>query len=159
MIEAGATVPDFTLTDDHDRTVQWNSLRGKPVIVFAYPRANTPGCTKEACSFRDLAPEFAKRGAVVLGISADSPKAQGSFREKYELTMPLLADPQHVVLAPWGIWGEKTLYGKKSMGIRRSTFLFDKDGVLRKVWPNVKVEGHADKVLAALDEVLTGRSV
>lgn len=153
MIEPGTRVDDFTLQDDRGQAVSWSAFRGQPVVVFFYPRANTPGCTKEACAFRDLGPEFAKRGVKVIGMSGDSVKAQGGFREKYDLTMPLLADPQHEVLEPWGVWGEKKLYGKISQGIRRSTFLFDADGVLRHVWPAVRVEGHADKVLEKIDEI------
>jgi peroxiredoxin Q/BCP len=153
MLEAGATVPDFALQDDQGRTVRWSELRGKPVVVFAYPKANTPGCTKEACAFRDLGAEFAKRGVTVLGISGDSVKAQAKFRDAYGLSTPLLADPDRSVLMPWGIYGEKKMYGKTVQGIKRSTFLFDRDGVLRHVWPNVKVDGHAEAVLKKVDEL------
>ena len=153
MLEAGATVADFTLKDQSGTEVRWSKLRGKPVVVFAYPKADTPGCTKESCAFRDLSAEFEKRGVQVYGLSADTTASQAKFAKKYDLNMPLLADPDHVILEPWGIWGEKTNYGKTSMGIKRSTFLFDKKGVLVRVWPAVKVDGHAEAVLAAVDEM------
>lgn len=153
MLEAGATVADFSLQDDQGKTVTWSGLRGKPVVVFAYPKASTPGCTKEACAFRDLNAEFAKRGVAVLGISADSVKAQAKFRDAYGLATPLLADPEKAVVTAWGIYGDKMMYGKTVKGIKRSTFLFDRDGVLRHVWPNVKVEGHAEAVLKKVDEL------
>ena len=152
-LEVGTKPPNFTVKDDLGQDVPWAAFRGRPVAVFFYPKASTPGCTKEACAFRDLSGEFAKRGVRVVGMSADSTKAQAGFKHKYALDMPLLCDPGHVVLEPWGVWGEKSLYGKKMMGIRRSTFLFDKDGVLVKVWPAVKVDGHAEAVLRAVDEI------
>jgi peroxiredoxin Q/BCP len=149
MMELGATLPEFTLTDDTGNDVRWSALRGKPVVLFAYPRADTPGCTAEACAFRDLSATFAAHGIQVYGISADKVAAQQKFRAKYGLTIPLLSDPDKTVLLPLGAWGEKVSYGKKSVGIIRSTFLFDERGALREVWPKVKVEGHADAVLAA----------
>lgn len=153
MLEVGTKVADFSLKDDKGQDVAWSSFRGRPVVVFFYPRANTPGCTKEACAFRDLRPEFEKRGVAVLGVSADSVKSQANFRDKYELTTPLLADPDHVILDAWGVYGEKKMYGKTVKGIIRTTVLFDAQGVVQFVWPNVKVEGHADKVLAKVDEL------
>lgn len=147
MLSIGDAPADFTLTDDHGNDVVWSSLRGQPVVVFAYPKANTPGCTKEACAFRDLSAEFGALGVKVFGISADSVKAQGNFRDKHGLTMPLLSDKEHVVLEPWGIWGEKKNYGRTYMGIIRSTFLFDADGKVAHVWPKVRVKGHVDAVL------------
>lgn len=154
MIEAGATVAEFQLLDDHGNTVSWSQFRGKPVVVFFYPKANTPGCTKESCAFTSLNADFAAKGVQLLGVSADSVKAQASFRDKYTLSMPLLADPDHQILEPWGVWKEKTMYGRKSMGIQRSTFLFDGEGVLRHVWPNVKVDGHAEAVLKKATELV-----
>ena len=154
MLEIGQSPASFTLRDQNDEEFAWDAQRGKPVVIFFYPKANTPGCTKEACAFRDLAPEFAKRGIVVVGASADTVKRQSNFREKYDLTMPLLADTDHEILAPWGIWGEKKNYGKTYMGIKRTTMLFDADGVLRHRWDNVRVKEHADKVLAVTDEIL-----
>ena len=147
MLSIGDTPADFTLTDDRGNEVEWSSLRGSPVVVFAYPKANTPGCTKEACAFRDLSAELGALGVRVFGISADSVKAQGSFRDRHGLNMPLLSDPDRVVLEPWGIWGEKKNYGRTYMGILRSTFLFDADGTVAHVWPKVRVNGHVDAVL------------
>jgi peroxiredoxin Q/BCP len=154
MLEPGATVPPFTLADQDGREVAWPDLRGKPVVVFFYPKANTPGCTKEACSFRDHRQAFEERGVQVLGISADSVKSQANFRSRYELTMPLLSDPERTVLEPWGVWGEKKNYGRTYMGIHRSTFLFDADGTLLHVWPKVRVKGHVTQVLDKVDEIL-----
>src|SRR5688572_10693190 len=111
MLEVGATVDDFTLDDDQGNPVSWSSFRGRPVVVFFYPKASTPGCTKEACAFRDLRSECDERGVRVIGMSGDSVKAQAKFRDAYGLTMPLLGDPKHVVLEPWGVWGEKKMYG------------------------------------------------
>ena len=116
-------------------------------MVFFYPKASTPGCTTEACAFRDLSDEFGSMGVRVFGASADSVKRQANFRDKYELGMPLLCDPEHVILEPWGIWAEKKNYGKTYMGIVRSTFVFDAEGVLVNKWTNVRVKGHADAVL------------
>ena len=149
MLAAGQTVEDFTLSDHEDTSVTWSDLRGSPVVFFFYPKANTPGCTKEACAFRDLRPEFEALGVKVFGISADTVKRQSNFVKKYDLTMPLLADPDHVVLEPWGVWAEKKNYGRTYMGIKRTTILFDADGTVVQVWENVRVKDHADKVLEA----------
>jgi peroxiredoxin Q/BCP len=153
MLEIGDSPADFTLPDQDGTDVTWSSLRGSPVVVFFYPKANTPGCTKEACAFRDLDAEFAALGARVFGASADSPRSQTTFRAKHRLTMPLLSDKEHLVLEPWGVWAEKKNYGRTYMGIVRSTYLFDADGVLRFVWRNIRVKGHADKVLAKVSEL------
>lgn len=149
MLDEGDKPAEFTLSDAEGNPVPWRSFRGRPVAMFFYPKANTPGCTKEACAFRDLAGDFEAAGAAVVGVSADSPKRQASFRDKHALNMPLLSDEDHAILAPWGVWAEKKNYGKTYMGIVRSTFLFDADGVVRQVWRNVRVNGHADQVLAA----------
>ena len=153
MIEPGTSPAPFTLTDHNGNDVAWDSFRGSPAVFFFYPKASTPGCTKEACAFRDLADEFAKLGVAVVGVSADSVKRQSNFATKYELSMPLLADPEHAILEPWGIWQEKKNYGRTYMGIVRSTFLFDGEGVLRHVWPKVRVAGHAEAVLAKAGEL------
>ena len=147
MIEKGSTLQDFTLADDKGQPVHWADLRGKPVVLFAYPRADTPGCTKEACAFRDLASDFGSKGIQVYGISADKPAAQAKFREKYHLTMPLLSDPDRTVLTELGAYGKKMMYGKEVQGIIRSTWAFDANGMVAQVWRNVKVDGHADRVL------------
>lgn len=147
MLEVGQSPESFSLLDDRGDTVHWDDLRGSPVVVFFYPKASTPGCTKEACAFRDLSAEFGALGVRVFGASADSVKRQANFRDKYELGMPLLCDPEHLILEPWGVWAEKKNYGKTYMGIVRSTFVFDADGVLVNKWTNVRVKGHADAVL------------
>lgn len=153
MLAVGETVPDFTLPDQNGTPVSWASYRGKPVVVFFYPKADTPGCTKEACAFRDLREEFAAAGAAVVGVSADSPKRQGSFDTKYGLNLTLLSDPDHRILEPWGVWADKTLYGKTSKGIVRTTVLFDAEGRVAEIWSKVKVDGHVDKVLARVREL------
>ena len=153
MIAVGTKVDDFSLPAHDGTEVHWEELRGSPVVFFFYPKASTPGCTKEACAFRDLASAFASRGVKVFGVSADSIKRQQNFATKYELTMPLLSDADKVILEPWGVWGEKKMYGKTYEGIIRSTFVFDAGGVLRHVWPKVKVTGHADEVLSVVDDL------
>ncbi len=149
-IEEGQPAPDFSLQDDHGKTVKLSALRGKPVVLYFYPKDDTPGCTKEACAFRDLENEFVKHGAHVLGVSPDDVESHGKFRDKFQLNFPLLADPGHKVADRYGAWREKNMYGKKSMGIQRSTFLIDAGGVVRKVWRKVSVDGHDDQVMAAL---------
>lgn len=152
-IEAGNQAPDFTLSDDQGHKVELSGLRGKPVVLFFYPKDDTPGCTKEACSFRDRKRDLARLGAVVLGVSPDSVASHVAFRDKFELNFPLLADDGHKVAERFGAWREKNLYGKVSMGIQRSTFLIDAEGVVRKVWKKVSVDGHDDEVLRALAEL------
>jgi peroxiredoxin Q/BCP len=152
-IEEGQTAPDFTLHADDGRPVKLSDLRGKPVVLYFYPKDDTPGCTKEACSFRDREQDLASKGAVVLGVSPDDVASHGQFRDKYSLNFPLLADTDHQVAELYGAWREKNMYGKKSMGIQRSTFLIDADGKVRKVWKRVEVDGHDDAVLAALGEL------
>jgi peroxiredoxin Q/BCP len=122
---------------------------GKQLVLFFYPRASTPGCTKEAIDFTRLSQAFAASGTIVLGVSADAVKAQDKFRDKHQLTVPLLSDESHEMLAAYGAWGEKSLYGRKFLGIIRSTVLIGRDGRIAKIWRNVKVDGHADAVLAA----------
>ena len=150
-IEEGAKAPDFTLQDDTGKNVKLSALRGKPVVLYFYPKDDTPGCTKEACSFRDRQADLKERGAVVLGVSPDDVASHVKFRDKFRLNFPLLADPGHKVADTYGAWREKNLYGKVSMGIQRSTFLIDREGVVRKAWKKVSVDGHDDEVLAALD--------
>ena len=152
-IEAGERAPAFTLTADDGSKVRLADLKGQPVVVYFYPRDDTPGCTREACSFRDQKAALKKLGAQVLGISTDSIESHGKFRDKYELNFPLLADPDHKVAEKFGAWREKNMYGKKSMGIQRSTFLIDAGGKVAKVWKAVKVDGHDAQVLAALGEL------
>lgn len=153
MLDVGDTPEDFTLSDDRGNEVVWSGLRGRPVVIFFYPKASTPGCTTEACAFRDLAAEFERRGVAVFGASGDSVKRQSNFRDKHELTMPLLSDPDHMILEPWGVWAEKKNYGRTYMGIVRSTFVFDAQGTVRARWANLRVKGHADAVLTKVDEL------
>ena len=152
-IEVGSDAPAFTLTADDGTKVKLADLKGSPVVLYFYPRDDTPGCTREACAFRDRKVELQKLGATVIGISTDDVASHGKFRDKYALNFPLLADPDHQVAEQYGAWREKNMYGKKSMGIARSTFLIGPDGKVKKVWKAVKVDGHDDQVLAALREL------
>ncbi len=152
-IEAGTEAPDFTLPSSDGGDVSLSELRGTPVVLYFYPRDDTPGCTTEACSFRDRKKDLAKLGAAVLGVSADSVDSHVKFRDKFGLNFPLLADEDHHVAEAYGAWREKTRFGKKSMGIQRSTFLIDAEGAVRKVWKSVQVDGHDEQVLAALKEL------
>ena len=127
-----------------------SSLRGKPVVLYFYPKDDTPGCTKQACGIRDAWGEFERRGAVVLGISPDDEKSHAKFRDKFDLPFPLLADTDHATAEAYGVWVEKSMYGKKHMGVERSTFVIDADGNAAKVMRNVKPDTHADDVLAVL---------
>lgn len=149
-IEEGSPAPDFTLAADSGEKVTLSGLRGKPVVLYFYPKDDTPGCTKEACAFRDRSGDLAAQGAVVLGVSPDDVESHGKFRDKYSLNFPLLADLGHQVADQYGAWREKNMYGKVSMGIQRSTFLIDAEGKVRKVWKKVNVEGHDEQVMEAL---------
>ncbi|HEY2294304.1 MAG TPA: thioredoxin-dependent thiol peroxidase [Thermoanaerobaculia bacterium] len=149
-VEEGETAPDFTLPADDGKQVKLSDLRGKPVVLYFYPQDDTPGCTKEACAFRDRTQDLKAKGAVVLGVSPDDVASHGQFRDKYSLNFPLLADVGHQVAERYGAWREKNMYGKVSMGIQRSTFLIDGAGKVRKAWKRVNVDGHDEAVLAAL---------
>ena len=149
-IEAGETAPDFTLPADDGSHVKLSDLRGAPVVLYFYPRDDTPGCTREACSFRDQQSELGRLGAKLLGVSTDDVQSHGKFRDKYQLNFPLLADTQHQVAEKYGAWREKVRFGKKSLGIERSTFVIDAQGTVRKVWKNVNVDGHDQQVVEAL---------
>jgi thioredoxin-dependent peroxiredoxin len=150
MVEEGKPAPDFELTSDAGERVRLSTLRGKPVVLYFYPKDDTPGCTTQACGIRDSYSEFSDRGAVVLGVSPDDEASHVRFKEKYSLPFALLADPQHEVAEEYGVWKERNLYGKKSMGIERSTFVIDADGNVSKVMRRVKPDSHAADVLAAL---------
>jgi peroxiredoxin Q/BCP len=152
-VEEGETAPDFTLPADDGRQIRLADFRGKPVVLYFYPKDDTPGCTREACAFRDRTAELKSRGAVVLGVSPDDVASHGRFRDKYHLNFPLLADTGHQTAERYGAWREKNMYGKKSMGIQRSTFLIDGQGRVRKVWKAVSVDGHDEQVLKALDSL------
>ena len=150
MVEEGKLAPDFEATTEAGERVKLSDFRGKSVVLYFYPRDDTPGCTLEACAFRDTISEFEQRGAVVLGVSPDDEASHVRFKEKYELPFTLIADPEHSVAEKYGVWGEKNYAGKKYMGISRTTFVIGPDGNLVKAMHNVKPDGHAEKVLEAL---------
>jgi peroxiredoxin Q/BCP len=150
MVEEGEQAPDFELASDSGKRVRLSDFRGRPVVLFFYPKDDTPGCTKEACSFRDVYSEFEERGAVVLGVSPDGEASHVKFRNKYELPFTLLSDPEREAAKAYDVWREKTMYGKTAFGIHRSTFVIGPDGTIVKAMRGVKPEGHADQVLAAL---------
>lgn len=150
MLEEGQAAPDFTLTTGDGETVSLSDLRGRKVVLYFYPRDDTPGCTAEACAFRDAAPEYDRRGAAVYGVSADSVRSHQKFAHKYGLTFPLLSDPDHKVAEAYASWGPKTYMGRTYEGILRNTFLIDEEGRIARVWEKVKPMGHSDEVLAAL---------
>ncbi|HEY9420321.1 MAG TPA: thioredoxin-dependent thiol peroxidase [Thermoanaerobaculia bacterium] len=149
-VEEGEDAPDFSLSADDGRQVKLSDFRGKPVILYFYPKDDTPGCTKEACAFRDRSSDLQAKGAVLLGVSPDDVGSHGQFRDKYSLNFPLLADTGHQVAERYGAWREKNMYGKVSMGIQRSTFLIGADGILKQEWRGLKVPGHVDDVLKAV---------
>jgi thioredoxin-dependent peroxiredoxin len=150
MIEVGQLAPDFTLQDQNGRDVTLSALRGRVVVLYFYPRDNTPGCTKQACAFRDARAEYAKAGAEVIGVSPDTSASHRKFADKFALSFSLAADPEKSVCQSYGVWQEKTLYGKTSMGVVRTTFLIDGNGIVRRVFPKVKVEKHSEAVLEAI---------
>ncbi len=149
-IEEGKKAPAFSLKDQNGKTVKLADFKGKYVVLYFYPKDNTPGCTTQACSFRDEYSALQKTGAVVLGVSPDDEKSHQKFATKYDLTFPLLVDADHAVAEKYGAWGEKSLYGRKFMGIIRSTFLIGPDGKVVRAWPKVKVAGHVDQVKEAV---------
>lgn len=150
MVEEGSPAPDFELATDEGERVRLSDLKGSPVVLYFYPADDTPGCTAQACEIRDQWSQFRERGAVVLGVSPDDEQSHARFREKYSLPFTLLADPGHDVAEEYGVWVEKNNYGRKSMGIERSTFVIDEDGNVVRALRRVKPEGHAEKVLEAL---------
>jgi len=152
-LEEGTKAPPFTLAADDGNQVKLADLKGSPVVLYFYPADDTPGCTREACAFRDRSSEIKKLGAKVFGISPDDVASHVKFRDKFKLNFPLLADPDHQVAEKFGAWREKNMYGKKKMGIARSTFIIGADGVIKKVWRAVKVDGHDEAVLEALKQL------
>ena len=150
MPAEGDPAPDFTLNSDSGEQVRLSDLRGKPVVLYFYPKDDTPGCTKQACGIRDAWGEFERAGAVVLGVSPDDERSHVKFKEKYELPFALLADTEHATAEDYGVWVEKSYAGKKYMGVERSTFVIDADGKIAKELRKVKPDTHADDVLAAL---------
>jgi peroxiredoxin Q/BCP len=150
MLKAGDPAPEITVHTDTGEDFRLSDLKGKRVVLYFYPKADTPGCTVEACEFRDGVKDFAKKGAAVVGISPDKPAAQAKFKTKYDLPFTLLADEQKAAAEAYGVWKEKNMYGRKSMGIERTTFVIGADGKIEKIYGKVKAKGHAAAVLAEL---------
>jgi peroxiredoxin Q/BCP len=148
--QIGDQAPDLQLQDQSGNEVKLSKLRGQPVVLYIYPKDDTPGCTREACDFRDEYSALQRAGAVVLGVSPDNTTRHQKFAAKYALPFPLLADTEHHAAEAYGVWGEKSLYGRKFLGITRATFLIDSKGKVARVWPKVKVQGHVQEVLSAL---------
>jgi peroxiredoxin Q/BCP len=146
----GSPAPDFTAVSNTGETITLSQFRGQYVVLYFYPKDDTPGCTKEACGFRDALPNFSDANAIVLGVSRDDTASHAKFVKKFDLNFPLLADTEGTITEAYGVWVEKSMYGKKYMGIERTTFLIDKNGKISSVWPKVKVDGHAAEVLQAI---------
>jgi peroxiredoxin Q/BCP len=152
-VELGDKAPNFNLPTDAGGNISLKDLKGKTVILYFYPKDDTPGCTKEACAFRDALPDFSKAKAKVIGVSKDPVKKHDKFKKKFDLTFPLASDEDGAVCEAYGAWVEKSMYGRKYMGIDRSTFLVDGKGVIRAIWRKVKVPGHVDEVLKAAQDL------
>jgi peroxiredoxin Q/BCP len=152
-VEEGKKAPEFALKDQDGATHRLKDYAGRPVILYFYPKDDTPGCTKEACAFRDLQPKFKKGRAAVLGVSILDEASKARFARKHKLSFPLLADADHAVADKYGVWAKKSLYGRSFMGLVRTTFLIGPDGKVARRWDNVKVDGHADAVLEAVQEI------
>lgn len=150
MVKVGEAAPEFQLPADDGKRVSLKEFRGKKVVLYFYPKDDTPGCTKEACSFRENLARVTTKGAVVLGVSRDDTDSHVKFKDKYQLNFPLLSDAAGKVTEAYGVWKKKNLYGHEFMGIERTTFLIDERGRIARIWPKVRVEGHTDEVLAAL---------
>jgi len=150
-LKEGDKAPVIHLETETGEQFDLGSLKGKNVVLYFYPKADTPGCTKEACEFRDTSKKFTKANTVIVGVSPDATKAQAKFKDKFDLPFTLLADVDHKVAESYGVWKEKSMYGKKYMGVERTTFVIGVDGHIKKIFPKVKVEGHAEEVLAAID--------
>ena len=153
LIDPGKKAPAFALKDQHGQTHRLSDYQGRPIVLYFYPKDDTPGCTKEACAFQDNLPKFKPSKATVLGVSILDEASKARFATKYKLTFPLLADDDHEVADKYGAWQKKSLYGRNFMGIARTTFLIDANGKVAKRWDNVKVDGHAEAVLAAVNEL------
>jgi peroxiredoxin Q/BCP len=150
QVRTGVKAPEFTLPSDGGKEISLKDFRGKKVVLYFYPKDDTPGCTKEACSFNENLARLGKKGAVVLGISADSPVSHKKFIDKYDLSFPLLSDESKSVIKAYNVWKEKSMYGKKYMGIERTTFIVDEKGMIAHIFEKVKVEGHTDEVFNIL---------
>jgi thioredoxin-dependent peroxiredoxin len=153
VIAEHTAAPDFTVATDEGKDLRLSSLRGQNVVLYFYPKDDTPGCTVEACELRDAFPRFSKSKAVILGVSPDSVASHQKFKKKFELPFTLLADKDHAIAEAYGVWVEKSMYGKKYMGVQRATFVIDKKGSVAKVFPKVKPEGHAAEVEAELKQL------
>ncbi|MEW5842031.1 MAG: thioredoxin-dependent thiol peroxidase [Bacteroidota bacterium] len=153
MLEAGKKAPSFTLPDEDNKKISLSDFKGKKVVLYFYPKDMTSGCTHEACDFRDTFPDFQKLKAVILGVSIDSSESHKKFSDKYELPFTLLSDADKKVVQKYGVWKEKSMYGRKYMGIERTTFIIDGEGVIRNIFQKVKVSGHADEVMKSLGEI------
>jgi peroxiredoxin Q/BCP len=153
LIDPGRKAPAFSLKDQNGQTHRLADYAGRPVVLYFYPKDDTPGCTKEACAFRDNLPKFKPSKAAILGVSVLDEASKARFAEKYDLTFPLLADADHEVAEKYGAWQQRSLYGRKFMGIGRTTYLIDADGKVAKRWDNVKVDAHAEEVLEAVKEL------
>src|SRR5215510_14435048 len=149
-LKVGQKAPDFSVMNDTGEKVKLSVFKGKKVVLYFYPKDDTPGCTKEACAFRDGISEMKKKGAVVLGVSADSVDSHKKFKNKFDLNFPLLADTDKKIIEGYGVWKEKSMYGRKYMGIERTTFIIDENGKISHIFPKVKVNEHYDEVLSAL---------
>lgn len=152
LLEVGMKAPDFKSSDQHGNSVSLKDFHGRKVVLYFYPKDNTPGCTKEACAFRDSFAKFKKRGVEILGVSVDNEKSHRAFAEKYSLPFTLLADTDKRIVEAYGVWGEKIRYGRKYMGTQRATFLIDESGRVAAVFPKVKPEEHAEEILALLTQ-------
>jgi thioredoxin-dependent peroxiredoxin len=149
-LKEGDAAPAISLVTDSGQPFTLSSLNGKNVVLYFYPKADTPGCTTEACEFRDTTQKFGKANTVIVGVSPDAAKSQAKFKDKFDLPFVLLADVDHKTCEDYGVWKEKSMYGKKYMGVERTTFVIDSKGKIKKIFPKVKVEGHAAEVLAAI---------
>ena len=152
MLKVGSKAPSFSLQSDEGKNIALKDFAGKKVVLYFYPKDDTPGCTKEACSFTENSSALRKAGAVVLGVSADSVPSHQKFKTKYKLNFPLLSDPDRETIQKYGVWKEKNMYGKKMMGVERTTFIIDEEGKIAHIFPKVKVDGHTEKVLEKLKE-------
>ena len=150
MVNEGDTAPDFTLRTDDGSEVRLDGLRGRSVVLYFYPKDDTSGCTVQACEFRDALPRFDEAGSIVLGVSPDPVRSHQKFKQKYDLNFPLLADEDHLVAEAYGVWKEKSMYGRKYWGVERSTFLIDEDGKIARAWRKVRPKGHAEAVASEL---------
>jgi thioredoxin-dependent peroxiredoxin len=157
-LNIGSKAPDFTLPATQGQSVTLSDLQGSPVVLYFYPKDDTPGCTQEACDFRDSITRLKQIGAVVLGVSKDSVTSHEKFAEKYKLNFPLLSDEDGKTIKDYGVWAEKSMFGKKYMGIERTTFLIDTDSRIARIWNKVKVEGHVDEILEAINALATKKA-